>query len=93
MNRRTLGDWSPGPLQFSFAFQSRSGNDTEPARPVDVSLEECKERPAFQPFWEGVGRRPGRFIRVATVRLGVYSDLEGVGPQLPKSLRGQGELA
>jgi hypothetical protein len=72
------------PSQFSFSFRTRSGNEIVPAGPVDGRHEEYKKRPAFMPFWFGVGRRSGRFILVATVRLVACFRLEGVVRQLPR---------
>jgi hypothetical protein len=70
------------PPQVSFLFQSRSGNETEPARPTDGRPAEDKNRPAFLSFSNGVGRRSGRFSLAAAVRVSAFLRSRGVGYQL-----------
>jgi hypothetical protein len=70
--KRILGDWCPTPVCSKFSLQTRSGNEIEPAGPVDGRPAKCKKRLALQSFLTGVGRRSGRFNHAAAVRLRCY---------------------
>jgi hypothetical protein len=72
-------------LQLTFLLRVSSGNEIEPAGPVDGRPEECEKRLAFLSFLTGVERRSGRFILAAAVRPEADSNLEGLENPSPSA--------